>query len=85
MSAPPEPSRHRHPRVRRVPPRGLRLLLPQRDRSPARRARRDPRGDDGRVRHRVRRRHRLAPLGRAQRQGPDPHRRARAPAGRGSG
>ena len=78
----PRASGDRDPRLRRVAPRWLRLVLPQRDRPAARDAGGHPGRHDGGVRHRLRRRHRLAAFGRARREGADHHRRARRDAGR---
>ncbi len=81
MSAPPDLPHIVSARLRRVPPGRLRRVLPQRDRPPARDAGRDARRHDGRVRHRLRRRHGVAAQRRTQR-GADPHRRARRVTGR---
>ena len=62
MSATTRASRDRVPRLRRLPPGRLRVVLPQRDRPAAGHAGRDPGRHHGRVRHRLRRRHRLAAL-----------------------
>src|SRR5690606_8930634 len=60
----PGSARDRQARIRRLPSRGIRLLLPQRDRPPPGDARGDPRWRDGRVRRRRGCRHRVAALGR---------------------
>ncbi len=80
---PARPPRGREPRVRRLPSGRLRLVLPQRDRPAARDAGRDPRRDDGRVRHRLRRRYGVAAVRRTRREGAHRHRRARPQARRG--
>ena len=77
MSAPPELPDDRDPRLRRLAPGRLRLLLPQRDRPAARRPGRHARRHDGGVRHRLRRGHGLAAVRRTRRGHPHPHRRAR--------
>ena len=53
--------------LRRLPSRGLRVVLPQRDRPPAGHARGHPRRHDGRVRHRLRSRYGVAALRRTPR------------------
>ena len=60
-------ARRRLAGVRRLPHGGVRVVLPQRDRPAAGRAGRDPRGHDGGVRHRLRRRYGVAALGRTPR------------------